>query len=1272
MLMSLLVSFAATGVASASAAVPSRLDAARAAVARHLDATLTRATTKSANADTDPSPNGSTPTDPTPTPTSTPTPAPAPAAPANATPIKVPPTPTAATPTSTPNQTPNQTPTSTPTSPTIKTNKASEKTASDDATDPAGDPSDTYSLSSAAKDFLAGLDIDLGSGPVTGTLKGSTLTVQVGAPALPLTLPVGNDAVSFSGASLSIDESTGTLTLSASASTQDGASGTLEVSVAHANTTSLSGTDLSATVTLNALPVLGTTVDLSGTLAYTDGKVSASLTGTLDQDTVIAPNVLTIAKGSTITVSSKDGVTLNATAIVGTGDAQFTIKLSGAFSDEKNWNFSVDDDTNAPSFTPVDGLTITPAFSGSVTDKDGTISFDVSADEPVSWTPADSVTLAVNHVEVSNEAPPTTVACPSGVKDGDVWVDVKGGLTDTAAGLSATAEACVDPAAKAFTLTGTAKGSFGPSGLGFTLDDPTVTVDGDAKGVTVSATATLAVTAVSGTPTIPVTLAFGSDGSFTASASVDLSQFGLGTGSGTLVLSSKEIKQYTNDKITDPIDLPAGITVVLSYDPSSNNQVVQVFKALNLPVPNQVTAQATLSTSGFSIALDVDLGDGANGVGVLPNAPGGFQVYLDSLQLKLALTATSGTISIGGTALLQIPALYAGSSPSSVNLTLSGALTLTEDSVKIDAGFDLAAADGTWHDAFGIPGLSIGELAARIGIEEQPEDAGIPLPTLSFTVNNVVLPDEWANAIGEVQGAAVSATLDLDLDNPILSFAISPGTGQTAALEPLRIANDFTAAAGQAPLPDSVVDQLQIQDAQLLFAPLGGKDATGATVDPGASLAFDAVIGGKSVHVDGSVGLLPYPHLTAHVSIPSFGIGPVSFNNTTLAVDLEGNPADPKVDFDFSGGFSDSFTGIQFSASVDLGASTSLLNAGVTLHIAAGQPSYISGDAGLTGTVHADGGGFGFSASGYAYGYFEGQYIGTISFSYSTDSGALFAKLAQLGNQIAYWFRNLYGETDAQVSAALTQLGDTANQIAATLQSVFGDTDAQVASALNQIGSTAQNIAFALWYTFGDTDRQVAAAFNNAGLSPSQIASALQSVFGDSEAAVYNALQQIGAGGQSVLDAISGFFNTGSYWIYSNPWYSVPLFVDDSGGSQAAYNPIVQWTWNGGHNQDWYVLPTDSGYAEIVNRNSGQCLTAVGGAGAQVVQYPCYGWTTQQWYLGVYPGQSLNYTGHTVTNRWSGLNLDVNGGSTSAGAAIDTWYGTGNWNQWFTFEPAIG
>jgi hypothetical protein len=1324
-LVAIVVSFAAVGAASltpASAATPARAAtstraaALRAAIAHQLDTVSTRTTSSTTHKGTTPQvTTRKTTVRHTTAPTTTPTPkvttptvtraATTAIAVSTPTPVKS----GSATQASVTNQ--QETHPSTLTVPTTPAPTAAEHQSS--RTDTADDttPSDSYTLSAATQAFLAGLNINLGSGPVTGTLTGTTLTVQVGAPALPLTLPIGNDAISFDGASLTIDESTGTLTLSATATTADGASGALSVSIGHSDSTTLAGstdsTDLSATVTLNALPVLGTTVDLTGTLAYTGGSVSASLTGKLDQDTVIAQNVLTIGADSTVTLSTTDGLSVDGTAIVGSGNAQFTVKVSGAFSDEKNWNLSVDDDTNAPSFSPVNGLTITPAFSGSVQDKDGTVSFDVSADQPLSWNPSDNMTLAVSHVEVSNEAPPTTVACPAGVKDGQLWVDVQGDLSDSAAGIDVGGEACVDPSAQTFTLTGTGTGTFGPTDLGFTLQNPKVTIDGDLKAgtVSVSATATLLVTAASGATPIDVTLSFDSDGAFTVGSTVDLSKVGLsslGSGTGTLLVSSKEIKSFTAPTlgVTTAIDLPAGVTVLLQYTPSQT--VSSAFQFLHLNAPQTFQATASLSQSGFKMTLQFAYGDGASGASLLPSNAVGAQVYLNSVSVSLNVSESGVSISIAGSAFLQLPSLY-GSTPSSVELSLNGSIGETSDgATDVSVGFDLAAAyNGSWTDAFGIQNLSIGELAGKIGVEFTPEQV-IPLPTLSFSVKDLTLPPDWANAIGEVGQPSISATLDLDLSQPILSFDIEPGTGQTVALEPLRIANDFAALAGTSPLPDSVVSALQVDKAQLLFAPFGGTDATNTTVTPGVTLAFDATIGGVYVHVDGDIGISPVPHLTADATADGFHIGPVQFQNTMLHIDLEANPLDPKIDFKFHGGFTDSFTGIQFTSDVDLGASINQVGASVALSIFAGQPQYIKGGAQLTGAVYVNGSGVGFSASGYAGLVAGNQSLGQVYFTYSSADGAFWYQLQQLGNQIAQAFENAYGWTASQVTTALNDLHYGGAQIASALSSVFSSesiatiisqleqvgyplstaiadvqaglnaTGAQIATALNQLGENALQIAYQLQSIFGDVDTQVATALSQAGLSPDQIAGALQTVFGDTQAAVYNTLQQIGDGGQSVLDAISGFFNTGSYWIYSNPWWSVPMFVDDSGGSQAPYNPIVQWTWNGGHNQDWYVLPTDSGYAEIVNRNSGQCLSDFGGAGAQVIQYPCYGWTSQQWYLGVYPGQSLAYTGHTVTNRWSGLDLDVSGASVSAGAAIDTWYGNGGWNQWFTFEPAWG
>jgi hypothetical protein len=186
----------------------------------------------------------------------------------------------------------------------------------------------------------------------------------------------------------------------------------------------------------------------------------------------------------------------------------------------------------------------------------------------------------------------------------------------------------------------------------------------------------------------------------------------------------------------------------------------------------------------------------------------------------------------------------------------------------------------------------------------------------------------------------------------------------------------------------------------------------------------------------------------------------------------------------------------------------------------------------------------------------------------------------------------------------------------------------------------------------------------------------LQSVYGDGQAAVYNSLQAIGAAGSSAIDQLAGVFNSGAYSPSTHPWYSVPLLMDVSGGSTVPDTTVIQYAWNGGHNQQWYVLPTDSGYAELVNRNSGQCLSVYGNsasAGTRLVQYPCSGTPNQQWYLGVYQGNS-NILGQTkvLTSRSSGLVADVSGASTSNNATIEQWYPNGNWNQNWYFGPAVG
>ena len=81
---------------------------------------------------------------------------------------------------------------------------------------------------------------------------------------------------------------------------------------------------------------------------------------------------------------------------------------------------------------------------------------------PSPGTPRADVTLAVNHVEISNDIPGSDLRCPASFADGDVWVDASGTVSDSASGVSAHGAACIDLTAHAFTVSASEDGSFGP------------------------------------------------------------------------------------------------------------------------------------------------------------------------------------------------------------------------------------------------------------------------------------------------------------------------------------------------------------------------------------------------------------------------------------------------------------------------------------------------------------------------------------------------------------------------------------------------------------------------------------------------------------------------------------------------------------------------------------------------------------------------------------------------------------------------------------------
>jgi hypothetical protein len=74
------------------------------------------------------------------------------------------------------------------------------------------------------------------------------------------------------------------------------------------------------------------------------------------------------------------------------------------------------------------------------------------------------------------------------------------------------------------------------------------------------------------------------------------------------------------------------------------------------------------------------------------------------------------------------------------------------------------------------------------------------------------------------------------------------------------------------------------------------------------------------------------------------------------------------------------------------------------------------------------------------------------------------------------------------------------------------------------------------------------------------------------------------------------------------------------------------------------------------------CITTSGRAGEQLVQYPCQAnAVTQLWTAWVSTSSNGCTTNATFYNVWSGLVIDVSGGT--QGTAVIAWYSNGGNNQ---------
>jgi Tfp pilus assembly protein FimT len=111
--------------------------------------------------------------------------------------------------------------------------------------------------------------------------------------------------------------------------------------------------------------------------------------------------------------------------------------------------------------------------------------------------------------------------------------------------------------------------------------------------------------------------------------------------------------------------------------------------------------------------------------------------------------------------------------------------------------------------------------------------------------------------------------------------------------------------------------------------------------------------------------------------------------------------------------------------------------------------------------------------------------------------------------------------------------------------------------------------------------------------------------------------------------------------------------MDVQGVSMADGANVLQWSWNGGENQQWRVESVSAGYYKLTAKHSGKVLDVKGIStvdGANVDQWSWNGGANQQWRITDIGGGFYKlYAKH------SGKALDVNGASSQDGANVQQW-----------------
>lgn len=759
----------------------------------------------------------------------------------------------------------------------------------------------SWQLPSATLSATAPLCLD---GNATGAAAGGLLSGKAtfaGAPFLPLGAVGGQQpstALTFDGSTITVGVTGGLL----------GGSATLTgcYALAAGGCTSVSAQGLAAGTTAFTASLTGAKV-FGVALTNADGTLTVPAAGAPTYDLSFAVGGATIAPGVSLTSGKLEldgnGLTLDAQGAIGPYGKAVAVDVSGSFTDSSHWALAV---SGSPSgqCTSWSGTSIDLSclrFVGTLQDAGSSPTFSVSA-SLAKWNVSSELTVNDLTVQLSNGTAPA--ACtpqasgsdpnPSSVVTaGDVYLAVSGDGSLALPGVSTIpiqASACVDPSSGSFLVAAGVTDWQPAPGVDATLDSASVDAvyTGGTLSFVGSGKATVAGEQLGATVTYD-----------TASQNLVVDGYGnLGTllpgvnASAHVVYSTEAVQGYTLWEPGSPtagtstVDLPGnGLTIAVDFalpnpsDPGSG-PVGTVLKKLGFSGPPSVVVSAQISASGIDLvgSLQTD----AVVFGVCQTTGSNVQLTQtptsSCLSLKLrdlfVELSTDGTIGFGADTILNIPS---SSGPADLDLRMEMAVQLP---AKVTASFELKGMPGAsapascssttgsytdtaghWCNALFVPGLEIGTFAIQGSIDFS---TGIPTPNIGVYASGIVLPPKLNNLLGiQNDGETMTFGLNVSATAPVLDVELGQADGRPF-LEPLQNVSSAVAPA------------VQVDDADLVFAPIGGRIA-GVEIPPGLGLSFDANLLGDAVHVAAHVGLSPTPSVSAsaYVSalpLPQFGI----------------------------------------------------------------------------------------------------------------------------------------------------------------------------------------------------------------------------------------------------------------------------------------------------------------------------------------------------------------------------------------------------------------